>query len=85
MMVPIKNVDIAVMYNFFELNLLINQALIGIIMPFTSRNPVVSHCTLEAEISNSFINVGKAVVKSVWFKIVQNVPISKTPTSNDRL
>ena len=54
-------------------------------MPFTVGIQWLATVHLKAEISNSFINVGKAVVKSVWFKIVQNVPISKTPTSNDRL
>ena len=63
--VPIKKMDIAERYKFLELNLLINQAVIGIMIPLTNRNPVVSHCTLEAEISKAFINVGKAVVNNV--------------------
>jgi hypothetical protein len=41
--VPIKKIVIAVRYNLFELNLLISHALIGIIIPFTSKKPVVSH------------------------------------------
>jgi hypothetical protein len=41
--VPIKKIVIAVKYNLFELNLLISQALMGIIIPFTSKKPVVSH------------------------------------------
>ncbi len=76
---------IAVIYNFLELNLLINHALMGIIIPFTSKKPVVSHCTLEAEISKSFISVGNAVVNKVWFKTVQKVPISNTATNKERL
>ena len=63
--VPIKKIVIADRYNFLELNLLINQAVIGIMIPFTSKKPVVNHCTSEAEISKAFINAGKAVVSKV--------------------
>lgn len=64
-MVPIRNVPIALKSNFLELNELMSQALIGIIMPLTNKKPVVNHCTVDAEILNSFIKVGKAVASKV--------------------
>ncbi len=41
--VPIKKTDIADKYKLLELNLLISQAVIGIMIPLTNKNPVVSH------------------------------------------
>ena len=41
-----------------RLKLLISQALMGIMMPMTSRKPVVSHWTVELEMLKRFINVG---------------------------
>ena len=65
--------------------MLISHAVIGIMIPLTSKKPVVSHWTSDAEMSKASIKVGKAVVNNVWFKTVQNVPISKTITSKERL
>ncbi|EFS08039.1 hypothetical protein HMPREF1383_02914 [Enterococcus faecium V689] len=63
--VPIKKIVMAERYKFLELNLLISHAVIGIMIPLTSKKPVVNHCTSDAEISKAFINVGKAVVNKV--------------------
>lgn len=41
--VPSKKVDMAPMYSHFELMVLSNQALMGIMIPLTSKNPVVNH------------------------------------------
>jgi hypothetical protein len=41
-------------------------------------NPVISHCTVVAEMANSFIKSGKATFKIVWFKIDKNEPKSRT-------
>ena len=57
----------------------------GIMIPLTIKKPVVSHCTVEVLISKAFIKVGKAVVKMVWFKTVQNEPIKSTRINKDRL
>lgn len=41
------------------------NAVIGIMMPLVSMNPVVSHCTVLPGTSNSCINVGGAEIIGV--------------------
>ena len=85
MMVPISKMVIADKYNHLVLKRVLSQALTGIIIPLTSKKPVVSHWTVDVVISKAFIKVGKAVVKIVWLRTVQKVPISKMAMSKPRL
>jgi hypothetical protein len=52
----------------------IRKAVVGIIIPFTNINPVVSHCTVDIFTSKSFIIEGSATFKNVLFKNEINAP-----------
>ena len=56
--VPSRKVAMAPRYMVRELNLLINQAETGIMIPLVSIKAVVSHCTVEVETSKDFIIAG---------------------------
>ena len=56
------------------------NAVIGIMMPLVSMNPVVSHCTVLLGTSNSCINVGRAEIISVWLRMATNEPIIRVMT-----
>lgn len=84
-MVPIKKVVIANKYIFREPKVLISQAEIGIITPFTNKKAVESHSAVAVLIENDFMIEGKAVASSVPFSTVQNDPIIRTRTNNPRL
>ena len=54
----------------------------GIMMAFTSVNPVVSHWAVEASTPISIMTDGKAGVTTVWFSTVTNVPKISTAIIN---
>ena len=56
------------------------NAVIGIMMPLVSMNPVVSHCTVLLGTSNSCINVGSVEIISVWLRMATNEPIIRVMT-----
>src|SRR5699024_3085942 len=81
MSVPTVNSVIAKIYNFLVVNLLIRNAVTGIMMPFTKKKPVVSHCAVLNGMSRSFMIEGTAVTSSVWFNIVMNAPMIRLATT----
>ena len=50
------------------------NAVMGIMMAFTSVKPVVSHCAVEASTFVSIMMEGSAGVTSVWLSTAMNVP-----------
>lgn len=65
MRAPMENMLIAAKNSCLVVNLRSKNAVTGIITPFVSINPVVIHCTVLADIENSRIIDGKAVMSSV--------------------
>ena len=60
----------------------VRKAVMGIMMAFTSVNPVVSHWAVEASTPISIMTDGKAGVTTVWFSTVTNVPKISTAIIN---
>lgn len=56
------------------------NAVIGIMMPLVSMNPVVSYCTVLLGTSNSCINVDRAEIIGVWLRMAANEPIIRVMT-----
>src|SRR5699024_8036681 len=83
--VPAVNRHIAVKNNARVVNFSMRNAVIGIMMPFTSMNIVVSHCAEFAVTSKYRINDGKAVFNNVWFKMTTKAPDTKTVRTTLRL
>ena len=79
--VPTVNSVIAKIYNLRVVNLLIRNAVTGIMMPFTRKNPVVSHWAVLNGMSRSAIIEGTAVTSSVWFNIVMKAPMIRLATT----
>ena len=80
-----KKITIAAKYSLRVSNRYRKNPVIGITIPIISIKPVVSHCTVVAEILNDFISVGNAVVSMVEVKKVLNVPINRVKTKARRL
>nr|WP_243386564.1 hypothetical protein [Bifidobacterium primatium] len=55
-------------------NLWIRNAVIGIMMPLVSMNPVLSHCAVLLVMSNSRMRCGSADVISVWLRMAVKLP-----------
>src|SRR5699024_8778137 len=78
--VPTINVPIEKRKSLLVEKVSIKNAVIGIIIPFTSIKIVVTHCPIFSVKSNSFIIYGVAVINKVWFKIAKKDPINNTAT-----
>src|SRR5690625_8007920 len=83
--VPAVNRHIAVKNSARVVNFSMRNAVIGIMMPFTSMNIVVSHCAEFAVTSKYRINDGEAVFNNVRIKMTTRAPDTKTVRTNLRL
>ena len=59
------NVPRAERYNFFVGNLVIRNAVIGIMIPIHKEYPLLNHCPVDAEMFNSLIICGSPHVRAV--------------------
>src|SRR5699024_5605766 len=72
--VPRANMLMAVKNNFLVVNFLIRNAVIGIIIPFTSMKIDCRHSTVLSVVQKSRIMSGNAVAINHRFKILVNAP-----------
>src|SRR5699024_3471461 len=83
-MVPSVNRHIAVRNSARVVNFSMRNAVMGIMIPFTSMKMVVSHWAELAATSKYRMNDGKAVFSSVWFKMTTNAPDTRTVSTTLR-
>ena len=74
--VPISKLVVAIKNSLLVVNICINNAVTGIIIPRVNRYPVVSHCAVDALILKTPINVVKAMFRDVSLNIPMNALIS---------
>ena len=78
MIVPAMKSPIAVRNSVRVVNFWMRNAVTGIMMPLTSMKIVVTHCASLAVIPKSSMNAGRAVLRSVWLRMMTKAPDSST-------